>query len=139
MNEHVHVESIRDDLETLVLDEGTIQDIFDSQDPKQIKIIEVRIIRRLQKHLNNPVFIALGDKLEELKKKYEEGFMNSLEYIKELLKLASETVEAEKEVEPEVEQKKAKAALTELFEEIKTDKTPIMVERIVNDLSLIHI
>jgi type I restriction enzyme, R subunit len=134
VNEHVHIESIRDDLETLVLDEGTVQDIFDSQDPKQIKLIEVRIIRRLQKHLNNPVFIALGEILEELKQKYEEGFINSLEYIKELLKLARKTVEAEKEVEPEEEQKKAKAALTELFEEIKTNKTPIMVERVVNDI-----
>jgi type I restriction enzyme R subunit len=134
VNEHVHVESIRDNLETLVLDEDTVQDIFDSQDPKQIKIVEIRIIRRLQKHLNNPVFIALGEKLEEVKKKYEDGFMNSLEYIKELLKLARETVEAEKEVEPEEEQKKAKAALTELFEGIKTEKIPIMVERIVNDI-----
>lgn len=137
VNEHVHVESIRDDLETLVLDEDTAQDIFDSRDTKQIKLIEVRIIRRLQKHLNNPVFIALGERLEDLKQKYEEGFMNSLEYIKELLKLARETVEAEKVVEPEEEQRKAKAALTQLFEEIKTDKTPIMVERIVNDIDKI--
>ncbi len=137
VNEHVHVESIRDDLETLVLDEDTVQDIFDTQDPKQIKIIEIRIVRRLQKHMNNPAFIALGEKLEKLKKDYEDGFMNSLEYIKELLKLARETVEAEKEVEPEEEQKKAKAALTELFEEIKTEKVPIMVERIVNDIDAI--
>jgi len=137
VNEHVHVESIRDDLETLVLDEDTVEDIFESQDPKQIKIIEIRIIRRLQKHLNNPKFVALGEKLEKLKKDYEDGFMNSLEYIKELLKLARETVEAEREVEPEEEQKKAKAALTELFEEIKTEKVPIMVERIVNDIDTI--
>ncbi|MBF0554218.1 MAG: HsdR family type I site-specific deoxyribonuclease [Nitrospirae bacterium] len=134
VNEHVHVESIRDDLETLILDEETVQDIFDSQDPKQMKIIEIRIIRRLQKHLDNPVFVALGEKLEKVKKAYEDGFMNSLEYIKELLELARETVEAEKEIEPEEEQKKAKAALTELFEEIRTDKVPIMVERIVNDI-----
>lgn len=137
VNEHVHVDTIRDDLETLVLDEDTVQDIFDTQDPKQIKIIEIRIIRRLQKHLNNPKFVALGEKLEKLKKDYEDGFMNSLEYIKELLKLARETVEAEQEVEPEEEQKKAKAALTELFEEIKTDKVPIIVERIVNDIDTI--
>lgn len=134
VNEHVHVESIRDDLETLVLGEDTVKDILESQDPKQIKIVEIRIIRRLQKHMNNPVFIALGEKLEEVRKKYEDGFMNSLEYIKELLRLARETVEAEKEVEPEEEQKKAKAALTELFEEIKTEKIPIIVERVVNDI-----
>jgi type I restriction enzyme, R subunit len=27
-----------------------------------------------------------------------------------------------------------KAALTELFNEVKTDKTPIIVERVVNDI-----
>jgi type I restriction enzyme R subunit len=34
----------------------------------------------------------------------------------------------------EVEQKNAKAALTELFLELKTDTTPAIVERIVNDI-----
>jgi hypothetical protein len=43
-------------------------------------------------------------------------------------------IKAEKEVEPEDERKKAKAALTELFNEVKTDKKPIIVERVVNDI-----
>mgnify|MGYP001428380761 FL=1 len=32
---------------------------------------------------------------------------------------------------------RGKAALTELFEEVKTDETPIMVERVVNDIDVI--
>lgn len=43
-------------------------------------------------------------------------------------------VEAEKKVDPEDERQKAKAALTELFKEAKNNETPIMVERIVNDI-----
>ena len=44
------------------------------------------------------------------------------------------TLQAEKGTEPEVAQKNAKAALTELFLELKTDTTPAIVERIVNDI-----
>ena len=48
--------------------------------------------------------------------------------------MAKEVVEAEKQVDPVDEQAKAKAALTELFTEVKNGKTPVMVERIVNDI-----
>ena len=45
-----------------------------------------------------------------------------------------ETLQAEKDTETKEEQKNAKAALTELFLEMKTDKTPAIVERIVTDI-----
>jgi type I restriction enzyme R subunit len=134
INEHVHVETIRDDLETVVLDENTLKGIMEAQNPKTIREIEIKITRRLQKHLNNPIFVRLGEKLEQLKMEYEKGFINSLEFLKRLLNLAKEVVAAEKEVEPEDERKKAKAALSALFEEVKTKKTPVIVERIVNDI-----
>jgi type I restriction enzyme R subunit len=51
-----------------------------------------------------------------------------------LLQLAKEVAQAEKEVVPEEEIDKGRAALTELFTSIKNDKTPIIVERIVNDI-----
>jgi type I restriction enzyme R subunit len=56
--------------------------------------------------------------------------------LKQLLNLAKDVVAAERQVEPEEEQKKAKAALTELFEEVKNrnKNIPIIVERIVNDI-----
>ena len=48
--------------------------------------------------------------------------------------MARETVKTEKEILTILEQKSAKTALTELFLEMKTDKTPAVVERIVNDI-----
>ena len=36
-----------------------------------------------------------------------------------------------------LERKKAKAALTELFHETKTEQTPKMIERIVNDIDAV--
>jgi type I restriction enzyme, R subunit len=48
--------------------------------------------------------------------------------------LARDVVVAEREVEPQEEIDRGKAALTELFLEIKGAKTPVMVERIVDDI-----
>lgn len=137
INEHVTVESIQDDLDTLVFDAKAVQEIINLQDHTKAKEVEIKIIKRLQKHGNNPKFVKLGQKLEDLKEKYETGFFSSLEFLKRLLELAKELVEAEKQVETEEDQKKAKAALTELFEEAKTENTPIMVERIVNDIDTV--
>jgi type I restriction enzyme R subunit len=57
--------------------------------------------------------------------------------VKELCKLAKETVQAEKELEELIEEKTPQAALTELFLELKTDQTPAVVERIVTDIDAI--
>ena len=52
-----------------------------------------------------------------------------------LLTLAKDLVQVEKkQVEPEDAQSRAKAALTELFAEVKNGNTPIMVERMVADI-----
>ena len=51
--------------------------------------------------------------------------------------MAKETVEAERELEELVIKKTPKAALTELFMELKDEETPAVVERIVNDIDAI--
>ena len=51
-----------------------------------------------------------------------------------MLELARDAAKAEKEVVPEEEIDRGKAALTELFNGLKTECTPVIVERIVNDI-----
>ena len=60
--------------------------------------------------------------------------MHSLQFLKELLTLAREVVEAEQRVDPVDEQARAKAALTELFADTRNGDTPVIVERIVADI-----
>lgn len=135
IHENVHLETVRDDLETLVMDADVLEEIINDLDPKKrSKEVEVKIVTRLRKHVNNPIFVALGERLEKIKEKHEQGLLNSIEYLKELLGLAKDIVQAEKEVNPVDEQMKAKAALSELFSETKTGNTPVVVERIVNDI-----
>ena len=69
-----------------------------------------------------------------MKDRFEPGQVNSVEFLKQLLEIAKETLQAEKEVPPDEDEDRGKAALTELFNEVKTGETPIMVERVVADI-----
>ena len=135
INQNVHLESVRDDVETLVLDAQVLEDILKDADPaKRGREIEIRLIARLRKHFGNPKFTELGERLEKIKERHEQGFLNSLQFLKEILELAKEVLEAEKESDPQEERDRAKEALTELFKDVKTKNTHIIVERIVADI-----
>lgn len=135
INENVHVESVRDDVETLVMNAQILDEILKNAEPeRKAREIEIQLIARLRRHAGNPKFTALGERLEKIKERHEQGFLNSLEFLKGMLELAKEVVESEKEADPVVERDRAKEALTELFQEAKSKNTHIIVERIVNDI-----
>ena len=60
--------------------------------------------------------------------------MVSLDFLKALLELARDVVAGEQTATPVVKEELGKSALTELFEEGRNDQTPIIVERVVNDV-----
>jgi type I restriction enzyme R subunit len=135
INENVHVESVRDDIETLVMDAQVIEDFLKSNDPvKRGKEIEITLIARLRKHFGNPKFTELGERLEKIKERHEQGLLTSVEFLKQMLELAQDTLKAEKQADPVEERDRAKEALTELFKEAKNKNTHIIVERIVADI-----
>jgi type I restriction enzyme R subunit len=134
IHQNVHVDAVRDDLDTLVLDADLLEAVLSNPDPKKAKEIEIKLYRRLQKHSGNAKFQQLSERLDALKQRFESGQNNSVEFLKQLLEIAKETLQAEKEVPPEDDEDRGKAALTELFNEVKTAETPIMVERVVADI-----
>ena len=138
INENVHVEAVRDDVEALVLDAEVLESILkDSNPAKKAKEVEIKLIARLRKHAGNPKFTELGERLEKIREKHEQGLLNSLEFLKAILEVAKDTVEAEKQTAPEEEKDKALSALTELFNEVKSKNTHVIVERIVADIDAI--
>ncbi|SIN66249.1 type I restriction endonuclease subunit R [Algoriphagus halophilus] len=136
IHENIHVGDVHQ-LEEFVLDADVIEEIFNNPDPKNAKKLEKILVKRFKKHAGNPKFKKLSDRLEELRNKAEQGLISSIEFVKELCKLAKETVQAEKELEDILQEKTPQAALTELFLELKTDQTPAVVERIVTDIDAI--
>lgn len=134
IHQNVHVDAVRDDLDTLVLDADLLEAVLSNPDPKKAKEIEIKLKRRLRGHGGNPKFKKLSERLDALKDRFESGQINSVEFLKQLLEIAKETLQAEKELPPEEDEDRGKAALTELFNEVKTAETPIMVERVVADI-----
>lgn len=124
-------------LEELVIDADVIDSVLTDASKVQKKIVEIeRLLKlRLGEHAGDPKYKAFAEKLDELRAKMQESLITSLEFLKELLSLAKNLLEEEKKVEtPDDKRAQAKAALTELFESIKTPETPIIVEQVVNDI-----
>lgn len=136
IHDNIHVGNVHQ-LNEFILNADVIEDIFNNPDPKQAKKLEKTLIKRFKQHPENAKFIALSERLEALRNKAEQGLISSIEFVKELCKLAQETVQAEKEIEELIVQKTPQAALTELFLELKTEQTPAIVERIVSDIDAI--
>ena len=86
IHQNVHVDSVRDDLETLVLDAELLEAVMGSPDPKKrAKEFEIKLTARLRKHMGNPKYRALSERLEALKERHEQGLLNSVEFLKHLL------------------------------------------------------
>jgi type I restriction enzyme R subunit len=136
VHENVSVYKVHDDLDILRLDADIIDEYLEGRkDPgKAAKRIQIDLVARIKEHGNDPRFIKLGERLEELREKHEQGLITSIEFLKRLLELAKDAAEVEKETVPDEEIDKGKAALTELFNSVKNKNTPIIVERIVNDI-----
>ena len=134
IHNNIEVE-MKDDLEAFIVDEVIIEQlIIDHGVEGASREVEIKLVTRLRKHSSEPEFISLGQKLEELRLAHELNQVNSLDFLKNLLQLARDVLEAEQKIESMDEQERAKAALTELFTEVKNENTPIIVENIVNEI-----
>ena len=133
INENVTVESVRYNEPSYYLEPKIIDLLM--QDPvKGSREIAMNLNARFATHENDPVFIELGRKLEALKEQHAQQLINATQLLRALLQLATETVQAEKNLPPEDTTEQGKAALTELFNEVQNSRTPVIVKRIVDDI-----
>lgn len=124
-------------LEDLVVDAGIIDSILEDEKKLQKKIVEVEKMLRLRlgEHKDNPNYKKFAEKLDELRERMAQNLISSIDFLKQLLEMAKELLEEEKKIDqPQDKRAQARAALTDLFQSIKTDETPIIVEQVVNDI-----
>ena len=138
VHQNIHVGELKDDLDTLVMDEELLKTVLSNPDTKnKAKEISIKLTSRLRKHVGNSKYKALAQRLEDLKNRHEQGVIESIEFLKELLDLAKDVVNMEREIEIEEDTDHGKAALTALFEKARNGDTPIMVQRIVEEIDKI--
>ena len=135
IHENIHVEAVRDDIAEIILDASLLEAVLKSPDSEhKAREIEIKVADRLRGHMGDPRFRKLSERLEKLKEQHEAGQLHSIAFLKALLDLARDVVNAEKEIPEEETEKKGKAALSELFEHVHNAETPIIVERVVEDI-----
>lgn len=115
-------ESIED---FVISDTRLLEECVKDEKKRNRTIIEIEKMLKLR--LGNPKYTGTGEfkklseKLRELQDKLRQKLIDSIQFLKDLLALAKETLETEKKLDqPEDKRKKAKDALTELFESVKT-------------------
>jgi len=123
--------TLKDDLEVLIMDEEVIRKIKEGLQRYDPKSIEIKITRRINKDRNNPKFIAISEKLEELREKYNQKLIDNKEYLKGLIDLARTVIAIEKETKAIVEDTERKA-LTRIFEKANTPSEEI--KKIVDEI-----
>lgn len=124
-------------LEDLVVDSDVIDAVLEDEKAREKKIVEIEKMLRLRlgEHKGNPNFKKFAEKLDELRERMTQNLINSIDFLKQLLVLAKDLLEEEKKkAEPQDKRAQARAALTDLFQSIKTEETPIIVEQVVNDI-----
>src|SRR3989339_845895 len=133
IHENIEVQTIRDDLDTLILDETILEKISGKDAERKAKELEMKIVWRLHKHADGPKFRELGKRLEDLRERHYKNTIGSIELLKGILGIAKEVVDLERnaDVEPVDD---TKEALTKIFLECKVEQTPAILERIVKDI-----
>jgi type I restriction enzyme R subunit len=116
--------------------------------------IRKRIESRLSDHPSSARYRSLAERLESLRQSYIETAEESVEFLKKLLELARELVEADRDQVAEegasaVAEEGVQAdpesllpdqrvgALTQIFQEYKPDVTPEIVERVVHEIDAV--
>lgn len=141
VQQNVTAIGISGNVEVLETDADLIEQLIKGAtgDPKKLsKKIQINLEAIIRGVIDDPIFVELGERLEKLKEEHEKGLMTSVIFLKKLLELARDTVAAVKKAnatQPEpTREEKGKAALTELFKEARNAKTPVIVERIVDEI-----
>lgn len=136
VHENISVQEVVKDEDILEMDAKIIEKFIagDTEAGKKKKKIELDLAAIIRKHPDDPRFIALGARMEKLREEHEAGLLTSMAFLKALLELAKEAAQMEREVVPEEKEDKGKAALTALFQSVRNENTPVIVERIVSDI-----
>lgn len=131
------IKRIRDDIDELVMDEHAIFTLTAKEQEQRARKLELDLMGRLRGS-GDPKFVALGERLEKLRRDYEAGVIKAIEWLKGLLDIARDTVKTERETgEHPVTQEDNVQALTKLFLETRPNSTPRVIQDVVEQIDKI--
>ena len=80
VHQNVAVGEADEDMDILSMDADLIDDFLEKQKDlkKTTKKVEINLVAKILKHANEPKFVHLGEKLEALREKHEQGLITSI-------------------------------------------------------------
>ena len=137
IHENTDIKRIRDDIDELVMDEHAVFTLTEKEQEKRARRLEINLMGILRGH-GDPKFVALGERLEKLRQDYEAGVIKAIDWLKGLLDAAKDTVRLERELDEKVVTVEDNIqALTKLFMETRPDRTPQVIQDIVEQIDKI--
>ncbi len=137
IHENTDIKRIRDDIDELVMDEHAVFTLTEKEQAKRARRLEINLMGLLRGH-GDPKFVALGERLEKLRQDYEAGVIKAIDWLKGLLDAAKDTVRLERELDEKVVTVEDNIqALTKLFLETRPDRTPQVIQDIVEQIDKI--
>jgi type I restriction enzyme R subunit len=137
IHENTDIKRIRDDIDELVMDEHAVFTLTEKEQEKRARRLEINLMGLLRGH-GDPKFVALGERLEKLRQDYEAGVIKAIDWLKGLLDAAKDTVRLERELDEKVVTVEDNIqALTKLFLETRPDRTPQVIQDIVEQIDKI--
>ena len=135
IHENVHVDAIRDDLETLVLDADLLEAVLGSPDPdKQGQGDRDQGRPASAQSPARPAVQGTRRAARGSQGTPRTGAAAQRRVPEGAARSCHDVVAAENAAEPMANEDLGKAALTELFESVRNEDTPIIVERVVTDI-----
>jgi type I restriction enzyme R subunit len=157
---HEHLSDVTVDgrgLETVAIDAGVFEalrqlNLFPDPDPGEIPepptvedvlaTLEARLQRKLAGPTSHPVWVSLADRLEALRRSKIDSAASSVEFLKRLIELATDVVQAEKaEEEGRLDEVAVvdpdKGALSQILAEYAPPEVPVIIETVVEKIDAI--
>ena len=138
IHQHTDIDRIRTDFDEVLIDEQSIFILSEAEKTKRARQLEISLLAKVRQKADDPRYVELGKRLEQLRDKYEAGVLSSIEWLKALLDAARTTVNldngaaaADKLITDN------KTALSALFQEVRNDQTPEIISGIVDDIDSI--
>ena len=138
IHQHTDIDRIRTDFDEVLIDEQSIFILSEAEKTKRARQLEISLLAKVRQKADDPRYVELGKRLEQLRDKYEAGVLSSIEWLKALLDAARTTVNldngaaaADKLITDN------KTALSALFQEVRNDQTPEIISSIVDDIDSI--
>jgi len=136
IRENTHVVDIKN-LDEFLLDYEAIESILNNPTDQNMCELAAVLDAQFYKHSSVAEFKKLSTRFVELRDKAKKGSITSTDFVKSLCKIAKDTVQAQKDLDAECQEKTPKSALTDLFLALGNDQTPAVVESIVTDIDAI--